>query len=178
MPCTLRSWLIISNETFSFILSFGLQIKSSENSVLLRRHGKQGNSANTPCQSVLPVWKVFRVGPVLILTDGAASASMEWDSHRRLFRAAMLKMNATRTPQGKKKFRSSRFMLQNMNFCIQGWLRQFCIVFSRSRISSTVFWGLKACLVRQLMKREAEIAAFLQTKGISVMEDTAVAKRW
>lgn len=36
----------------------------------------------------------------------------------------------------------------------------------------------RACLVRQLMKREGEIATFSQTRGISVMEDTAVAKRW
>jgi len=28
------------------------------------------------------------------------------------------------------------------------------------------------------MKREGEIATFSQTRGISVMEDTAVAKRW
>lgn len=65
-----------------------------------------------------------------------------------------------------------------MKSFVQGRLWQFCIVFSRSRISSTVFGGLKACLVRQLMKWEAEIAAFLQTKGISVMEDSVVAKRW
>lgn len=65
-----------------------------------------------------------------------------------------------------------------MKSCVQRRLWQFCIVFSRSRISSTVFGGLKDCLVRQLMKWEAEIAAFLQTKGISVMEDSEVAKRW
>lgn len=65
-----------------------------------------------------------------------------------------------------------------MKSCVQRRLWQCCIVFSRSRISSAVFGGLKACLVRQLMKWEAEIAAFLQTKGISVMEDSVVAKRW
>lgn len=65
-----------------------------------------------------------------------------------------------------------------MKSLVQGRLWQFCIIFNRSRILSTVFRGLKACLVRQLMKWEAEIAAFLQTKGISVMEDSVVAKRW
>lgn len=65
-----------------------------------------------------------------------------------------------------------------MAFGVQGRLRQFCIVLSRSRILHTVFWGLKACLVRQLMKCKEEIATFGQTKGISVMEDNVVPKRW
>lgn len=59
-----------------------------------------------------------------------------------------------------------------MAFGVQGRLRQFCIVL---RFKT---WGLKACLVRQLMKCKEEIVTFGQTKRISVMEDNVVPKRW
>lgn len=91
-PGMLKSGFIISNGTFTFALKnvnifeqFWLKDLTQELCAVRKTRSRSWKAVtqqyfcNTPWQSVLLVWKIFRVGPVLILRDGAASATMGWD---------------------------------------------------------------------------------------------------